>query len=46
MKELFEQALEGRACECAVIPTSAITFSPELLEACVANVCGKYNKCW
>jgi predicted metal-binding protein len=46
MKELFEQALDGRAFEYAVIPTAAITFSPELLKACVTNVCGKYNRCW
>ncbi|MDR0455353.1 MAG: DUF2284 domain-containing protein [Treponema sp.] len=42
----FEQALEGRAFEYAVIPTAAITFSPELLKACAANTCGKYNHCW
>ena len=46
MKEVFEQALEGRAFEYAVIPTAALNFSPELLRACESNVCGNYNKCW
>ena len=46
MKELFEKVLKGRAFEYAVIPVAAITFSPELLKACAANACGKYNKCW
>ncbi|MDR1803902.1 MAG: DUF2284 domain-containing protein [Treponema sp.] len=46
MVEIFKQALEGRAFEYAVIPTSSIVFSPELLKACEANVCGKYNKSW
>jgi predicted metal-binding protein len=43
---LLEQALKGRAFECAVVPTAAIGFSPELLKACESNVCGKYNRCW
>ena len=46
MKEAFEQALEGRAFECAVIATGDINFSPELLKACESNVCGRYNKSW
>ena len=46
MKEVFEQAIKGQAFEYAVIPTMAINFSHELLKACEANVCGKYNKCW
>jgi len=46
VKILIEQTLKGRAFEYAVIPTAAITFSPELLEACAANACGKYNRCW
>ena len=46
MKELFEQALAGRAFEHAVISTAAIKFSPELLKACESNVCGNYNHCW
>jgi predicted metal-binding protein len=46
MKEIFEQALKGRAFECAVISTEAINFSPELLKACESNVCGNYNKSW
>ena len=46
MKEVFVKALNGRAFEYAVIPTAAINFSPELLKACKANACGKYNKCW
>jgi predicted metal-binding protein len=46
MQEIFEQTLNNRACEYAVIPTSAITFSRELLKACEANLCGNYNKCW
>lgn len=45
-KEAIENALEGRAFECAVIPTAGIIFSPELRKACEANVCGKFNKCW
>jgi predicted metal-binding protein len=46
MREAFERAVRGRAFEYAVIPTAAITFSPELLKACESNVCGKYNRCW
>ena len=46
MKEVFEKTLNGRAFEYAVISTAAINFSPELLKACEANVCGKYNTCW
>ena len=46
MKEAFVKALEGRAFEYAVLPTEAISFSPELLKACATNVCGKYNSCW
>ena len=43
---MFEQALNGRAFEYAVISTSDISFSPELLKSCESNVCGNYNKCW
>jgi predicted metal-binding protein len=46
MKEIFEQAVKRRAFEYAVIPTAGISFSAELIKACEANVCGKYNKCW
>ena len=46
MVEIFIEALDGRAFEHAVIPTKDISFSPELLKACEANVCGKYNKTW
>jgi predicted metal-binding protein len=46
VKELFEQALRGRAFEYAVVPTAAIVFSPELIKSCESNVCGKYNRCW
>jgi predicted metal-binding protein len=46
MREIFEQAVQGRACEYTVIPTAAINFSGELLKACEANICRNYNKCW
>ena len=46
MIELFEQAVRGRACEYAAIPTAAIVFSEEVYKACQTNVCGKYNRCW
>jgi len=46
LKQLFEQALAGRAFEYAVIPVSGIQFSPELYETCAKNACGNYNKCW
>jgi predicted metal-binding protein len=45
-EEIFEQAVQGQAFEYAVIPTAAISFSQELLKACEANICGKYNRCW
>jgi len=32
--------------EWAVIPSSSISFSPELLDSCKTNVCGYYNKSW
>ena len=46
MKELFIKLLHGRAFEYAVIPTSAINFSHEVLKACEVNTCGNYGKCW
>jgi len=46
MTALFEQALNKRAYEFAVIPTAAIPFSPELINACEKNVCGNYNRSW
>jgi len=46
LKEIFEQAVKGRAFEYAVIPTTGINFSPELYNTCATNVCGNYNKCW
>jgi len=46
MEEAFKQALGNRVFECAVIPTSDINFSVDVLKACEANVCGKYNTCW
>jgi len=46
MTALFEQALNKRAYEYAVIPTSAIPFCPELIQACEQNVCGNYNRSW
>jgi len=32
--------------EWAVLPVSAIPFSPELLDYCKTNACGNYNKSW
>ncbi|MDR1839009.1 MAG: DUF2284 domain-containing protein [Treponema sp.] len=32
--------------EHAVVPSSALVFSAELLEYCKANTCGNYNKSW
>ena len=46
MRETIEEALKGRVFERSVMFTRDIIFSPELLKACEANVCGKYNKCW
>ena len=46
LKEIFENAVKGRAFEYAVISTSVINFSPELYKACEANACGRYNKSW
>jgi len=45
-QNIFKQALKGRAFEFSVIPTEAVSFSPELLKACESNACGNYNKCW
>jgi predicted metal-binding protein len=42
----FEDALAGRAYEFSVIDTMELQFSPELVKACEANVCGNYNRCW
>jgi predicted metal-binding protein len=46
LKQIFEQAVKGRALEHAVIPTANIDFSPELYNTCAANACGNYNRCW
>ena len=32
--------------EYAIMPTSAVPFSPSLLDYCKKNVCGNYNKSW
>ena len=46
MKEIFEEALKGKAFEWAVVPTRDITFSRDLLKICESNKCGRYNKYW
>ena len=46
MKEAFEEVVKGKAFEYSVISTSDISFSPELIKACEANACGRYNKYW
>jgi predicted metal-binding protein len=32
--------------EKAILPVTALVFSPVLLESCKTNVCGNYNKSW
>ena len=32
--------------EKAILPVTALTFSPSLLDGCKTNVCGNYNKSW
>ena len=32
--------------EKAILPVTALVFSPALLESCKTNVCGYYNKSW
>ena len=32
--------------EKAILPVTALTFSPALLDSCKTNVCGNYNKSW
>jgi len=32
--------------EWAQLPTTSLTFSPLLIEACKTNACGNYNKSW
>jgi predicted metal-binding protein len=44
--DTFVSALDNRAGEWAVIPTTAISFSPDIVRACEMNICGSYNKCW
>jgi predicted metal-binding protein len=53
MKEKLKAALAAAerasgvtAHEYAVLPVSALVFSPELLKACESNTCGNYNKNW
>jgi len=46
MNKIFEDALNNRAHEYAVIPTAALNFCHALLKACESNTCGMYNKCW
>ncbi|MBQ8884747.1 MAG: DUF2284 domain-containing protein [Clostridia bacterium] len=45
-KEILDEALAGKAWQSACIPTSEITFSKAVVEACEANYCGKYNATW
>lgn len=51
-KDVFEQEVKrlavmyNTAIDFAVVPTAAICFSPDVLKACEANICGKYNACW
>ncbi|GBU29428.1 hypothetical protein R84B8_02993 [Treponema sp. R8-4-B8] len=32
--------------EKAILPVTALTFSPALLDSCKTNICGNYNKSW
>ena len=32
--------------EKAILPVTALTFSPTLLDSCKTNACGNYNKSW
>jgi predicted metal-binding protein len=46
-KKVTDTIFEGLPVhEWAVIKTSEIIFSPELLDYCKANACGQYNKSW
>lgn len=46
IKEKIEKALQKIAWQKAEINTDQITFSEEVLKACEANYCGKYNTNW
>jgi predicted metal-binding protein len=46
IKEQFEEALRGRAWDCAVMPTSELLFLPEVRKACEVNTCGSYGTNW
>ena len=41
-----EAATGVYAHEYAQLPTGTLIFSPQLLESCRTNVCGRYNKSW
>jgi len=51
-REALEEALNkyaklfGLTVKSAVVSTGVINFYPDLLKACEANVCRKYNACW
>jgi predicted metal-binding protein len=46
MREILEQAVKEWAFQYAVVPTSVLVFSPDVIRACETNVCGNYNKYW
>jgi predicted metal-binding protein len=46
MKDRFEQAVQGRAHEYAVISTGDLNFSVAIVKMCEVNTCGNYNRSW
>lgn len=46
IEEILKKQLEGKAFEVAVIPTSDLPFSSELIKSCELNYCGRYKKSW
>ena len=46
MENKINNFLSGKICQSAVINTNMINFSEDVVAACKANQCGRYNKSW
>lgn len=46
IKQFIIDHLKNKVFEYAVISTKDIIFSQDVVNACKANYCGRYNSCW
>ncbi|MDR0426678.1 MAG: DUF2284 domain-containing protein [Clostridiales bacterium] len=46
MKDTILAIIRDGIWQYGVIPTTEISFEPEVVKACEQNVCGQYDACW